>query len=199
MEFQRTAKFRFIVMSIIIVGGITYLSYPVQKPKVTGAVQIVEQEEVKQTITYEPVKSWINSHAQRISEHEAALIMTECFNYPHPILLISLIEAESEFTPTAISSKGAIGLGQIMYDIHKKDLEKIGIKQRKDLFNIEKNIKATSFVLQMMMKKDKGDVVKALHSYLGGKDGKYTNRIFTNYVCLSIELELANEKVMPHM
>ena len=167
--------------------------------KTTIQPPVVIYEEVKQPINYEPVKGWISSHAHRISDQEAALIMTECFKYQHPILLISLIEAESEFTPTAVSHKGALGLGQIMYDIHKKDLEKIGIKQRKDLFNIEKNIKATSFVLQMMMKKDKGDVVKALHSYLGGKDGKYTNRIFTNYVCLSIELELANEKIMPSM
>jgi hypothetical protein len=132
---------------------------------------------------------WVSNHSPRISEATAYQIAKEAFKYPHPILLLALMEAESEFTPTAVSSKGAVGLGQIMYDIHKKDLAGLGIMKRKDLFDVDKNIKAASFVLEMMLKKNKGDIVDGLHSYLGGKDGKYISRIFKNYVYLSVESE----------
>jgi soluble lytic murein transglycosylase-like protein len=133
--------------------------------------------------------AWVARHSERISEVAAKHVADEVFKYPNPILILSLIEAESEFTPTAISNAGAIGLGQIMYYIHKKDLADLGIAKRKDLFDIEKNIKATSFILQMMLIRNNSDVTKALHSYLGGKDGKYVSRIFSNYVQLSMEIE----------
>lgn len=132
---------------------------------------------------------WVVSHSSRISYTTAKLIAEEASKYLHSTLILSLIEAESEFTPTAVSKVGAVGLGQIMYDIHKKDMASLGICKKRDLFDIDKNIKATSFVLQMMLKKNNGDVVKALHSYLGGKDGKYTSRILSNYVHLSLEIE----------
>jgi hypothetical protein len=152
-------------------------------PKVEDVVKL------KQKDSTSTVANWIIQHSTKISDNTARNIAVEVFKYPHPILLISLIEVESEFVPSAVSSKGAAGLGQIMYDIHKKDLEGLGILKRRDLFDIDKNVKATSFVLQMMLKKDKGDIVKALHSYLGGKDGKYVARIFSNYVNLSLEIE----------
>ena len=139
--------------------------------------------------------SWIISHSQRISENTAKRIAVEVFRYPNPLLIIALIEVESEFIQSAVSRAGALGLGQIMYDIHKKDLAELGIQKRRDLFDIDKNINATSYILQTMLKKNKGDVVKALHNYLGGKDGKYVARIFSNYVHLSLETEDALPKM----
>jgi len=139
----------------------------------------------------EIISNWIIKHSTRISDTTAKYIAEEVFKYPHPVLILSLIEVESKFTPTAISKAGALGLGQVMYNIHEKDLIALGIHKRRDLFDIDKNIKATSFILQMMLRKGEGDIVKALHFYLGGKDGKYVNRIFSNYVHLSLEIENA--------
>ncbi len=140
-------------------------------------------------IRTEVVSSWIMNHSSRISDATAKYIAVEAFKYPHPILLLSLVEVESEFNPTAVSKVGAVGLSQIMYDIHKKDMVTLGIHKKRDLFDIDKNIKATSSILQMMLRKSNNDIEKALHFYLGGKDGKYVNRIFSNYVHLSLEIE----------
>lgn len=139
----------------------------------------------------EAAGNWVMKYSTRISDTTAKYIVEEVFKYPHPILILSLVEVESEFTPTAISKAGALGLGQIMYTVHKKDLATLGIYKKRDLFDVDKNIKATSFILQMMLRKGDGDIVKALHFYLGGKDGKYVNRIFSNYVHLSLEIENA--------
>lgn len=143
----------------------------------------------------EVATAWVIRHSERISEVAAKHIADEAFKYPNSILILSLIEAESEFTPTAVSSAGAIGLGQIMYNIHKKDLAELGITKKRDLFDPEKNVRATAFVLKMMLDRGGGDVTKALHFYLGGKDGKYVSRIFLNYVQLSMEIEGAVPKV----
>ena len=135
--------------------------------------------------------TWIIKHSSKISDSTAQHIAVEVFKYPNSILLLSLIETESEFTPTAVSKMGAVGLGQIMYDIHKKDMTALGIHKKRDLFDMDKNIKATSFILQMTLKKSNNNIEKALHFYLGGRDGKYVNRIFSNYVHLSLEIESA--------
>lgn len=135
--------------------------------------------------------SWIAAHSNRISDKTAEQIAVAAFTHKSPILIIALIEAESEFTPTAVSKAGAVGLGQIMYEVHKKELENLGIYKKRELFDIDNNIKATSHLFQMMLTRSKGDVVKALHMYLGGKDGKYVNRIFSSYVLLSLEIENA--------
>ncbi|MDI6785095.1 MAG: lytic transglycosylase domain-containing protein [bacterium] len=131
---------------------------------------------------------WIMHHSSRISVETATEIAEEVCKYPNPILLLALIEVESGFVPSAVSKAGALGLGQVMFDIHKKMLVDLGIVDRRDLFNVKKNIKASSAILQMYLKKNKGDVVKALHNYLGGKDGKYVSKIFSNYVYLSLEI-----------
>lgn len=169
----------------------------VEKLKIENAAvkSVVIQKQQKQPKPTDMAAAWVARHSERISDTTAKRITDEAFKYPNPILILSLIEAESEFTPTAISSAGAIGLGQIMYYIHKKDLADLSITKRKDLFDIEKNIKATSFVLQMMLVRNNSDVTKALHSYLGGKDGKYVSRIFSNYVQLSMEIEGAVSKM----
>lgn len=181
-------------ISIIAVGAFGLLSATHEKnkkierlTKVTKATASagVERTEVK----IKAATSWVITHSAKISEETARHIATEALRYPNPVLMLAVIEAESEFTPTAISKAGAIGLGQIMYEVHKKDLVALDIKKKRELFDIDKNIRATSFVLQMMLKKDGGNVEKALHSYLGGKDGKYVARIFSNYVHLSMEIE----------
>ncbi len=159
-------------------------------------LQSCKDRDIRATLSKrEVIAFWIMNHSSRISDSTAQQIATEAFKYPHPILILSLIEAESEFTPTAVSKMGAVGLGQVIYNIHKKDLVTLGIHRKRDLFDIDKNMKATSFILQMMLKKDNGDIVKALHSYLGEKGGKYINRIFSNYVHLSLEIENAMPEV----
>jgi soluble lytic murein transglycosylase-like protein len=124
--------------------------------------------------------AWVYGRSERISQGTATLIAKEANLTGKPLLILALLEVESNFTPTAVSSKGAIGLSQIM-DVHTKDLIKAGIiKEKRDLFNVPQSIRACNFVLDDMLKRTGGNVGKALDLYLGGKDGVYKSRILGN-------------------
>jgi len=137
---------------------------------------------------------WIMRHSSQISRSTANKIVKEAFKVPNPILMISLMGVESSFNPTAVSKVGAVGLGQVRYEMHYKTLLEIGITDRRDLFDITLNIKASSFILQNMIRRSKGNLTKALYLYLGGRDSRYVAKIFKNYVELSLEIENAKTK-----
>jgi soluble lytic murein transglycosylase len=94
---------------------------------------------------------------------------------------------ESNFTPTALSNKGAMGLTQVMPKYHRKNLIKAGIiTTDRDLFNIGASIKAGDMILSEHLAQTNNDVTKALDKYLGGKDGVYVKRIQANLANLYI-------------
>jgi hypothetical protein len=105
--------------------------------------------------------------------------------------MLAVMELESGgFCPWAVSTKDAIGLGQIHWPAHGKQLiEKKIIKERRDLFNIDSNALISSGILEDALIKSNLKVVKALESYLGGQDGKYVLHILTNFTELSLQLE----------
>jgi soluble lytic murein transglycosylase len=84
-------------------------------------------------------------------------------------LIYAIIKTESNYNVKAISKKKAMGLMQIRYAVWGKALRKEGIiKNKNDLFNPEKNVKAGTFILAHYLKKHNNDLKKALHSYSGG-------------------------------
>jgi len=140
--------------------------------KVLRKAEAVSSQEQCRKLT-----AWVYTHSDRISIDTARFIAQEAIITKKPLLMLALIEVESNFIPTAVSSKGAIGLTQIM-DVHTKGLIKAGIiKDRRDLFNVSQSVHACNFILDDMLKKTGGNVGKALDLYLGGKDGAYKNRI----------------------
>lgn len=80
-----------------------------------------------------------------------------------PDLVFSLAKVESNFNPRSVSNKGAIGLLQIMpstamcYGVTKKEL-----------FDVDKNIKTGVKHLKVCIKKRHGDLVAALQEYNQG-------------------------------
>jgi len=127
---------------------------------------------------------WVYKHS-RISRVMAEKIVDNVKESSSPLFLLALMRTESNFNPTAVSSKGAMGLGQIM-PVHKKALKESGIiKELRDLFNISTAIKATEFIWELKMVDARGDINKALALYLGAHDGKYVNRILKDYFQLS--------------
>lgn len=95
----------------------------------------------------------------------------------HPInydLISKVIKVESNWNAKAVSSKGALGLGQIRYAVWHKELkEKNIIKNRKDLFDPQKNIIATKYILDKYFIESKGDLRKTLTKYSGGAKNYY--------------------------
>lgn len=153
----------------------------------TQAVQQVakiERPAVEYKLSW-AVPNWVYSHSKVISWEQAEMIALRAMSKPHPFLLLALLEAESEFNPFAVSKVGAVGLGQIRFEVHGEALIKAKIiAGRDDLFNMEANIDAASILLSDFLRETKGNKVKALERYVGGKDSRYVRRILSHYTRL---------------
>jgi len=130
---------------------------------------------------------WVYNSSDQIDYVTATEIVNATLSTNHPILILSVIKVESSFNPMAVSKKGAVGLGQIMYGSWGKNLEAGGIiKSKRDLFGVRDNICATEYVLNVLMEESNGDVVVTLKKYLGASKAKYKHDVFSNYVRLSM-------------
>ncbi len=99
----------------------------------------------------------------------------------NPLVIYSLISIESSFrfytqSPKrlVINSDGkkqydkAIGLCSIIYSIWGKQLKKVKILSTKtELYDIESNILAGSYILRVLKDRNKGNIIKALEAYFG--------------------------------
>ena len=93
-------------------------------------------------------------------------------NYVSPSLALAVAQVESNFNPNAVSSKGAIGVMQIM---PRTALYEYGITKER-LFNPETNIKIGIKFLNHLITKYNGRVDIALSHYNGGSAvGKWPN------------------------
>ncbi|MFZ2960520.1 MAG: lytic transglycosylase domain-containing protein [Candidatus Ozemobacteraceae bacterium] len=78
-----------------------------------------------------------------------------------PALVRRIIEVESDFNPRAVSSKGAMGLMQLMPDTAKE----LGVKNP---FDPEQNISAGTRYLAQLLQSNGGNLKRALASYNAG-------------------------------
>ncbi|RPI50295.1 MAG: hypothetical protein EHM49_08730 [Deltaproteobacteria bacterium] len=144
-------------------------------------------EQQKLTEQKEKLSEWVYQRSEKISKKVAREIVDASYSYSNALLLLAIFEVESNFIPSAMSGKGARGLGQVHWPSHNKTLTETGIcKQERDLFDVETNVKASHLILVDMLNRSDRDVIKALRLYLGGRDGAYTMRILNNYVQLSM-------------
>ena len=147
----------------------------------------VKAEIQKEKEYRDQLSEWVFSRSSKISRQAARQIVDEVFRYDHPLLLLALCQAESEFSPTAYSSVGAVGLGQIRWTIWGKTLTQAGIlKESRDLYDVSMNIRATNFIIGTLMKSAKGNPVAILEAYVGGKHRPYVEKVSTNFLHLSM-------------
>lgn len=93
----------------------------------------------------------------------------------HPELVLAVIDVESNFDRFAISKAGAQGLMQVM----PFWLKEIG-QPRDSLFNVRTNLRMGCTILKFYLKKEKGDLTRALARYNGSLGlYKYPNKVFT--------------------
>jgi len=91
-----------------------------------------------------------------------------------PELVLAVIDVESNFDRFAISTAGAQGLMQVM----PFWLKEIG-RPRDSLFNVRTNLRMGSTILKYYLKKEKGDLTRALARYNGSLGRyKYPNKVF---------------------
>ena len=134
--------------------------------------------------------NWVYNHSNRISRADCEEIVFEAMKTKRPLLILALIQVESDFNPGVVSSKGAIGLTQVMPSVWGKDLIARGIiREPRDLFSIGPSIAAGDYVLGAYLKASKGDIAAALEGYLGGRDGYYLKKILLNLGSLYVLTE----------
>ena len=173
-----------IIFGVIIMGLILLF----QVSKNTNKI-IVEPSIVKQyTIEIKPLiidneaayTDWILEHSSKISRNTATNIFRTAISYKHGLMLLALAEVESSFNPAAVSKKGAMGLNQIMPNIWTKELQKNKIiKEKRDLFNYEANLKASNYILLKYYKKT-GSWKGALKKYVGANSESYVKNVLSN-------------------
>ncbi len=99
-----------------------------------------------------------------------------------PDLLFALVAVESRFNRTARSSKGARGLGQMMYATAHSIAPDL-VRRPADLYDVHRNLFATATLLRQLLIAREGDLQAALTVYhLGPGDGHLPRRVASRYV-----------------
>ena len=91
-----------------------------------------------------------------------------------PELVVGIIEVESGFNASAVSSANARGLMQVMPEWAKK----FGLKKVSDLHDIDTGIECGIKVLKIHIEEEGGNLTKGLFKYVGGSDA-YAGKVYT--------------------
>ena len=89
------------------------------------------------------------------------------FDLPRP-LVRAVVWAESKFDPSSVSSKGAVGLMQLMPSTLDECAASLGIKNA-DGFDPQTSLKCGCYYLSLMLDKFDGDETAALVAYNAGE------------------------------
>ena len=191
----------FVVLIIVFTFLILIIGINLSKRQVTSKT-VVESEALRNKLENK-LSEWVYNHSKKISRGQAKFIVTEAMKTDKALLIIALAEYESVgFVPTVVSKKGCVGLMQINFngnngkDVNGKTLVQAGIiNEKRDLFEVDRNIRSGDFLLGVYLKQSKGNVLKALDRYLGERDGVYVLEVFSNLA----ELYLLQEAVVKSM
>jgi len=174
-----------------LIGCKTYMkNHPIVKNKIvyTPVKQIVYKNKkgVIIDITYENLAQDLVINYSFLSKNQQVQILSaikkasEKYNI-NPLVIYSLISVESSFrfyiqSPKrlVVGSDGkkhydrAVGLCSIIFSIWGNSLRKAKILSTKtELYQIEPNIMAGSYILKVLRDRYKGDMIKALEAYFG--------------------------------
>jgi soluble lytic murein transglycosylase-like protein len=114
---------------------------------------------------------------------EAAALVHYSGKYGVPsVLTTAVAAAESTFNPNALSSKGASGVMQVMWNIHNGLLQSNGIRAapgKNPLADPEHAIAAGCLLLSRYIRAS-GSVQKAMDRYYGASSANYRRKINVN-------------------
>ncbi len=103
-----------------------------------------------------------NSARRAYLGREVSVTATQ--NHIDPDLLFALVAVESNFNAKARSSKGARGLGQIMFPTAHAFAPRIA-RRPDDLYDIHRNLNLTAMYLRQLLVENDGDLQAALSAY----------------------------------
>jgi soluble lytic murein transglycosylase-like protein len=136
--------------------GTVYQEVSVEEPGANFSA--VSAEAAQLSIQNFILKKRSNSQASLIAESIVRHSQTYDTN---PKLVAALIARESRFNPRAVSSSGAVGLGQLLPSTAKN----LGVE---DPFDVDQNVKGTVIYLKTLITRFQGKVSSAIAAYLEG-------------------------------
>ncbi len=129
---------------------------------------VLDQEEEQLQAMTQEVMAIAGIDNELKAQHYANIFIEAARNYDlNPRLLLVLTLIESRFDAQAVSSKGALGMTQVMPKVWLKRIE--FISDRKDLMDPFLNIHAGAHVLRHYLDRAKGNVKLALLMYNRGE------------------------------
>jgi len=129
---------------------------------------VLDQEEEQLQAMTQEVMAIAGIDNELKAQHYANIFIEAARNYDlNPRLLLVLTLIESRFDPQAVSSKGALGMTQVMPKVWLKRID--FISDRKDLMDPFLNIHAGAHVLRHYLDRAKGNVKLALLMYNRGE------------------------------
>jgi hypothetical protein len=124
----------------------------------------------------ETLKGFIQANNDKVFTSE---VISRKYNIP-PVLILSVMQAESRFDPWSISSEKAKGLMQINLEVWRDALKKEGIiTNDSEVYDPVKNIEAGCFILRAYLNETK-DFERAMNKYLGVYYKPYIDKIGSN-------------------
>ena len=137
---------------------------------------VLDQEEEQLQAMTQEVMAIAGIDNELKAQNYANIFIEAARNYDlNPRLLLLLTLIESRFDPQAVSSKGALGMTQVMPQIWLTRIE--FISDRKDLMDPFLNIHAGAHVLRHYLDRAKGNVKLALLMY-NRCEGAFNRDIF---------------------
>ena len=106
-----------------------------------------------------------------------------------PVLLLSIMAAESSFDTKATSAHGAVGLMQALPQAHQDKITKLGL-QNSQLHQISPNIRLGALIFKDCLQKSHGNIQSALQRYNGSihdHKASYARKVMRFYEWLTHE------------
>ncbi|MBP8633070.1 MAG: lytic transglycosylase domain-containing protein [Synergistaceae bacterium] len=158
-------------------------SHPNSTLKELAKMSAGKQRKVANIATF--IRSINNKISPMIAWREASALVYYSSKYNVPTdLSVGIAKTESRFNPSAVSSKGAIGVMQVMWKVHHGMLSAKGIATTRDhMFDPERGVEAGVLLLSRYINAY-GTVQKALNRYYGGISVSYLKKVNNNMAML---------------
>ncbi len=181
---SRLCKYAFgtILIFVAAIGSQTFRTTQATAPVMTSTASAVPDVSRDSTLSADVFQRYVSGASQRMYPRLSREIVDSAINYSEkyslsPILVLAIIETESEFYPFALSKQNAKGLMQINPDANEDVLITKGIfKESSDVFDPERSIEAGCFLLRQFIN-ESPDFNTALDKYLGANSVEYKAQI----------------------
>ena len=153
-------------------------------PKRARRASVPARHNVPLSMEHKQIASAICSVNGRLQRSEANMYAehiidaSERFSI-NPAIVTGVMLIESRGNRYAVSKLGAVGLMQVMWDIHGNTLKRKfpEIEDRSDMFEARNSIMAGTWILKGHLERNNNDLSTALSKYLGIRSSYYHNKV----------------------